>query len=137
MYPPQPAPDADTEGFWEATADGHLAMCRCQHCGLWMMPPLERCRACAAPTAYEPVSGLGTVYSFIVQHHAAIAGYTDDLPYAVGLVELDEQEGLRLPTRFVDVDPTELACGMRVQVQLEELPGGDFVVPVFRPIVSS
>ena len=45
--PPQPVPDADTAPFWAATAAGRLAMCRCQSCGLWLQPPLERCRACA------------------------------------------------------------------------------------------
>lgn len=136
-FPPQPAPDANTAGFWEATATGHLAMCRCQECGLWHQPPLERCRACAGPTAFEQVSGQGTVYSFIVQHHASISGYTENLPYVVGLVDLDEQPGLRLPTRFVGVDPDAVACGMRVQVELQPLPGGDFIVPVFRPAASA
>ncbi len=135
-YPPQPAPDADTDGFWQATADGFLAMCRCQECGLWHMPPLERCRSCAGVTAFEPVAGTGTLYSFIVQHHPAISGYTDNLPYAVGLVELDEQPGLRLPTRIVDIDPADIACDMRVQVRFEQLAGGDYIVPVFAPTSS-
>lgn len=137
MYPPQPAPDADTEQFWRATAEGHLAMCRCQECGLWMMPPLERCRVCAGPTAFQDVAGTGTLYSFIVQHHASVSGYTENLPYAVGLVELDEQPGLRLPTRIVGIDVTDIACGMRLQVEFEPLPGGDFITPVFAPIGSA
>ncbi|MDO8731853.1 MAG: OB-fold domain-containing protein [Actinomycetota bacterium] len=132
-YPPQPAPDADTAEFWQATAEGRLAMCRCQQCGLWHMPPLERCRVCAGPTSFEEVAGTGTLYSFIVQHHPAISGYTEDLPYAVGLVELDEQPGLRLPTRIVGIDPSAIACDMRLQVVFEKLPGGDYVVPVFAP----
>ena len=135
-YPPQPSPDADTDGFWRATADGQLAMCRCQECGLWLMPPLERCRKCAGPTAFEPVAGTGRLYSFIVQHHPAISGYTDNLPYAVGLVELDEQEGLRLPTRIVGINVADIACDMRMRVRFEQLPGGDYVVPVFGPEVS-
>lgn len=137
MHPPQPAPDADTEQFWKATAEGRLAMCRCQECGLWMMPPLERCRVCAGPTAFEEVAGTGTLYSFIVQHHASVSGYTEHLPYAVGLVELDEQPGLRLPTRIVGIDVADIACGMRVQVQFEPLAGGDFITPVFAPIGSA
>jgi len=45
MPPPQPSPDVDTAPFWAATAAGQLAICRCQDCGLWLQPPLERCRA--------------------------------------------------------------------------------------------
>jgi len=136
-YPPQPAPDADTEPFWQATADGHLEMCRCQSCGLWLMPPLERCRKCGGATAFEPVSGEGRLYSFIVQHHPAISGYLTDLPYAVGLVELDEQPGLRLPTRIVGAEVSDLVCEMRMQVRFEKLPGGEFTVPVFAPVEAS
>lgn len=132
--PPQPAPDADTQGFWDATANGKLAMCRCTNadCGLWMMPPLDACRKCAAPTHFEEVSGAGSVYTFIVQRQAAVSGYLDNLPYAVGIIELDEQPGLRLPGRIVDIAPEEVRCNMRVQAELEQLPGGSFVVPVFR-----
>ena len=131
--PPQPAPDADTAPFWAATAEGRLAICRCQSCGLWLQPPLDRCRVCAGPTAFEAVAGTGRVYSFIVQRSPAVAGYLVDLPYVVALVELDEQRGLRLPTRIVGVDPTEVGCGMAVRVQFAALPGGDYRVPVFVP----
>lgn len=133
-YPPQPVPDPDTLPFWQATAAGRLAMCRCQQCSLWMQPPLERCRRCAGPTAFEDVAGTGTVYTFIVQRQAAVAGYLDAVPYAVALVELDEQVGLRLPSRIVGVEPEAVRCGMRVGVELTALPGGDFTVPLFRPI---
>ena len=109
-------------------------MCRCTHadCGLWMMPPLHACRKCASPTHFEEVSGAGLVYTFVVQRQAAVSGYLDNLPYVVGIIELDEQEGLRLPGRIVDIDPQDVVCDMRVQAELEQLPGGNFVVPVFR-----
>jgi len=132
-YPPQPAPDSDTAPFWEATAAGRLSLCRCQSCGLWLQPPLDRCRACAGPTAFEEVAGRGTVYSFIVQRQPAVSGYVDDVPYVVALVELDEQKGLRLPARMVGVGVDDVCCGLRVRAELVDLPGGDFKVPVFRP----
>jgi uncharacterized OB-fold protein len=135
--PPQPLPDTDSRGFWAATADGRLAMCRCQACGLWLQPPLERCRKCAGETSFEDVAGTGTVYTFIVQRQASVVGYLDKIPYAVALVELDEQRGLRLPGRVVGLDPSEVACGLRVRAELVDLPGGDFRVPVFRPLEPS
>ena len=95
------------------------------------MPPLELCRKCAAPTQFDEVCGTGTVYTFIVQRQAAVSGYLDNLPYTVAIVELDEQPGLRLPGRIIDLAPEKVHCGMRVQAQLINLPGGDFVVPVF------
>lgn len=131
--PPQPVPDPDTEGFWQATSEGRLAMCRCQSCGLWLQPPLEVCRKCGGPTAFEDVAGTGTLYTFIIQHRPTVPGYMENTPYTVGLVELDEQRGLRLPARIIGIEPSEVKCGMAVRAELVPLPGGNFTVPVFRP----
>jgi uncharacterized OB-fold protein len=131
--PPQPAPDADSDGFWQATAGGRLAMCRCQSCRLWLQPPLERCRRCQGEAGFEEVTGAGVVYSFIVVRQPSVPGYLDDLPYVVALVELDEQPGLRLPARLVEIQPEDVKVGMRVEARLVPLPGGEYVVPVFRP----
>lgn len=131
--PPQPAPDFDTEGFWRATAERRLALCRCTGCGLWLQPPLERCRRCAGPTRFEEVAGTGTVYSYIVQRQPVVVGYVDTVPYVVALVELDEQPGLRLPARLVGVEPEGVHVGMRVAAELVDLPPGDYRVAVFRP----
>ncbi len=131
--PPQPAPDADSQGFWDATASGELVICRCQSCRLWLQPPLERCRVCAGQTAFERVSGTGEVYTFIVVRQPSVPGYLEHLPYVVVIVELDEQKGLRLPSRLDGVDPGKVRIGMRVRAELVPLAGGDFTVPVFRP----
>lgn len=130
--PPQPAPDVDTQGFWDATAAGKLAICRCQKCQLWMQPPLERCRLCGAETRFEQVSGDGTISSFTVVRHPAVPGYLEDLPYVVAIVELVEQKGLVLPTRLLDARPDETRVGQRVSVEITDLPGGDYRVPTFR-----
>jgi uncharacterized OB-fold protein len=132
QYPPQPAPDVDSEGFWDATAEGRLAMCRCVECGLWLQPPLERCRRCAGATEFQEVAGTGTVYSFIVQRQPSVVGYQDEIPYVVALVELDEQLGLRLPSRIVGMEPEQVRVGMRVRAELVDLAGGDYKIPVFR-----
>lgn len=130
--PPQPVPDFDTKGFWEATASGKLAICRCQECRRWMHPPLERCRLCGEATRFEQVSGDGTICSFTVVRHPAVPGYLEDLPYVVAMVELVEQEGLLLPTRLLNAEPGETRIGQRVAVEITDLPGGDFRVPTFR-----
>jgi uncharacterized OB-fold protein len=131
--PPQPSPDVDSAEFWQRTAEGRLAMCRCSACGEWHQRPLERCRRCAEPTEFADVSGKGIVYSFIVVRRPVSPGYLDKVPYVIALVELPEQRSLRLPTRIVDVDPSAVYVGMPVEVRFDPLPGGDFVVPVFVP----
>jgi uncharacterized OB-fold protein len=133
--PPQPVPDADTEGFWRATARGEMALGRCGDCRRWQHPPVERCRVCEGLTAFEPISGAGHIFSFIVVHRASVPGFAGVLPYVVALVELDEQPGLRLVSRLVGVEPDAVAIGGRVQGEIEDLPGGPYRVPVFRPVI--
>jgi uncharacterized protein len=137
LPPAQPAPDIDSAPFWEATARGELALCRCQECGHWHQPPLERCRRCAGPTAFERVSGNGTVSTYIVQRQAAVVGYVDRVPYVVALVDLDEQPGLRLPGRMADVEPDDVSIGMRVQARIVDLPGGTFRIAEWVPVLST
>jgi len=131
--PPQPIPDEDSAPFWRALGDGRLMVSRCQDCHRWLQPPLERCPACWGRTEYERVAGTGEVYSFIVVHQPAIPGYRDQLPYTVGVVELDEQGGLRLPGRIIGIDPGDVKVGLRVAAEVQDLPGGDFKIAVFRP----
>ena len=99
------------------------------------MPPLERCRRCGAPTTFEPISGNGTIYTFIVQRQPAVVGYFDQVPYAVALVDIDEQPGVRLPGRVVDIDPDDVTIGMRVSARIVDLPGGNYRIPVFDRLV--
>lgn len=118
LLPPIPVPDVESQGFWDALADDRLDLCRCTECRTWMQPPLEHCRRCGAETAFEPASGNGTVYSFIVVRHPAVPGHVP--PYVVAMVELDEQPGLRL-TGILDLDPDAVEIGMAVTADIREI----------------
>jgi uncharacterized OB-fold protein len=132
--PPQPRPDADTEGFWQATEHGELALCRCRECRHWQHPPVERCRECGGPTTFERISAAGTVFSFIVANRASVPGFSELTPYVVALIDLDEQPGLRLASRLAGIDAHAVEIGMRVQAEIEALAGGNYRIPVFRPV---
>lgn len=121
VLPPLPAPDVDSEPFWEAAGRGELVLCRCGDCREWMQPPLERCRHCGAPTAFEPAAGDGTIYSYIVVRHPSVPAYAADLPYVVALVELTE--GVRLPGRLRGASADDVAVGQPVRVGFERWPG--------------
>lgn len=89
---------------------------------------LERCRACTGEIAFAPIAGTGRLRSFIVVRHGAVPGYLNAIPYVVGLVELDDQPGLRLIGRVLDVRPAELDCGALVRADVIPLPPGSFSV---------
>lgn len=133
--PLQPRPTPDTEGFWAATADGKLALARCTECRRYTHPPVELCPRCAATMRFEPVSGRGTLFSYIVVHRAVTPGFAPgDL---LGLVELNDQPGLRLTTRLPGVTADTARIGMPLIAEIVPLPGGDLHVPVFKPAPES
>jgi hypothetical protein len=66
------------------------------------------------------VSGEGTIYSYSIMHYPGNPGF-DELPYAVVIVELSEQSGLRTVGNLLDVAPHEIEIGMPVVVDYEVL----------------
>ncbi len=128
---PQPLPDPESDGFWNATAAGRLALCQCTRCRTFVQPPLERCRRCAGPVEFTEVSGSGTLYSWITVNRQSVPGPA--VPYQVGIAELNLQPGIRLAGIIYDADPGQLRVGMDINVELRPVPGSDFVAPVIVP----
>lgn len=115
--------------FWTSGADGVLRFTRCSDCGHWLHPPLPRCPMCGGhDVGLQPVSGRGQVWSHTVNHHSW-DGSTE--PYVIALVELDEQEALRLTTNVVGCPPDDVHIGMRVRVTFEH--HDDVWLPLFEP----
>jgi uncharacterized OB-fold protein len=128
LAPPEPLPDVDSVGFWDAARQGKLVISRCQDCRRWQHPPQERCRLCGGPVAFEPVSGRGTIYSFILVRQATVPGH--QVPYVVAQVELIEQPGLRL-TGVVRGDVDTVECDQAVEVCFGDPSPGGFRAPEF------
>lgn len=124
-----PALDETNEFFWTSGEDGRLRFQRCQRCGYYLHPPGPRCPACGGrDLAPEPVQGRATVFSYTVNHQAWV-GETE--PWVIAIVELPEQEGLRLTTNIVDCPVDDVAIGQEVEVTFEHHDGVWF--PLFRP----
>lgn len=113
--------------YWTAGAHGSLLVERCGTCRRWQHPPTGTCGSCGELASAEPVSGSGTIFTFTVNHQQ----YHPDVPppYVIAVVELAEQEDLRLVTNLVDCDPDEVRIGAEVRVGFEQ--HGDVFVPVF------
>ena len=131
QYRPLPALTEENRFFWTSGADGQLRFLRCDR-GHYVHPPAPICRTCLS-RALEPVpvSGRGIVKSVTVNHQPV--GPAFPVPYAIAIVELEEQEGLNLTTNIVDVDPSAIAIGMPVRVTFET--HGEIHVPLFERIV--
>jgi uncharacterized protein len=116
--------------FWTGGARGELLILRCQACRHWVHPPASPCPVCGAGNLVpEPASGKATVFTCTVNWHP----FNPDapVPVLIAIVELPEQEGLRLTTNIVDCSPEDLKIGLPVTVRFE--PHGEVWVPVFVP----
>jgi uncharacterized OB-fold protein len=78
----------------------------------------------------EAVSGTGVVYTLTINHQPWYPGQT--VPYAVAMVELPEQVGLRLTTNIIGCEPEAVCIGMPVRVRF--VPFEDVHLPLFEPL---
>jgi uncharacterized protein len=67
------------------------------------------------------------VYSCTVNHHPWFPGWNG--PYVVAIVQLDEQEDLRLLTNVVGCEPEAVVIGARVRVTFDVRE--DIALPLF------
>jgi uncharacterized OB-fold protein len=122
---PLPLPDDDTAPYWEAASRGELRVQRCGACRAWRFPPRPCCPCCRSDAArWERVSGRGTIYSFVVAHAPVLPAFADRVPFAVVLVELEEDPQLRVVGNLLDVAPDAVQIGMPVVVDFETVADG-------------
>lgn len=122
--------------FWEGGRDGELRFLRCRACGTWIHPPSPICPnpdCRSKDLEVAAASGRATVHSYTINHQPWIPTY--DPPYVVAIVELPEQEGLRLTTNIEGCAPEEVTIGMPVRVRFEhhEDHGLEVWIPLFVP----
>ena len=116
-------------GYWEAAKRHELAVQRCTDCGAFRHYPQERCPKClSAAHEWAPLSGRGTIYTYVVSHSAFHPFFEDRLPYVVATIELDE--GVRVMSEL-DEPPAQVRIGAAVEVFFEELEDGT-TLPRFR-----
>jgi hypothetical protein len=70
------------------------------------------------------------VYSFTVIRQNFSRSFRHLIPYVVALVDLDE--GPRVMTNLVGIDPDDVRIGMRVRVRSEQV-SEEASVPLFEP----
>ncbi|TMK87112.1 MAG: Zn-ribbon domain-containing OB-fold protein, partial [Actinobacteria bacterium] len=111
---PRPAPvaDAESEPYWKAVNEGRLIVQRCTVCGAHQLYPRWRCLRCRGQVEWVEVTGGGTVYSFTVIRQNFSRSFRHLIPYVVALVDLDE--GPRVMTNVVGIEPDDVRIGMRV-----------------------
>ena len=127
---PAPRGEGLNGAFYAHCAQGELRFQKCAHCGSWRHMPRYTCAKChAAEWSWERSSGRGTLYSWTVCHRSFHPAFDDSLPYAICVIEMEE-EGVRVLSHMVDLDPSDFRLGLKVEVDF--LERGDTRIPVFR-----
>lgn len=109
---------------------GELAVQKCLTCGKLNMYPRYACPHCQSEElSWQKVSGRGTLHSYSILRMGAPEGFESDLPYALGVVKLEE--GVQMLGRLLpeaDGNWSGYACDQRVE--LSAPPVGQ---PEYRP----
>ncbi len=122
--------DDDAGPFWQGTARGELLVQTCADCGQRRLPPRPMCPACrSVQHKWAPLSGRGTIWSFVVAHPPLLPAYQSLAPYNVITVALDEDPQLRLVGNLVarpdgpinEVDPVTIRIGEPVRVVFQQI----------------
>jgi len=120
-----PAPDDDSQPFWDSCLEGVLRVQACASCGRRRFPPRPMCPWCRSfDRDWQAVSGRGSIWSFVVAHPPLLPAYSAVAPYNVIVVTLDEDPSLRLVGNVIDgadaslnsVDPSTITIGDPVEV---------------------
>ena len=122
--------DPDGHSFWEWTARGELRIQHCADCGRPRMPPRPMCSLCnSLDHEWKPMSGRGTVWSFVIAHPPLLPAYAELAPYNVVVVALEEDPSLRFVGNLVasaegainGIDPATIRIGERVRVVFQKV----------------
>lgn len=102
--------------FRDGLGRGDLLVQQCRACGKANMWPRYACPHCQSDDLdWVKSAGSGTLHSFCVLRQGAPEGHEGDLPYALGVVKLDE--GVQILARLApsgDDDWSAYSCDDRV-----------------------
>lgn len=128
---PLPEVTEETRPFWESAGRHALELQRCTACGRFRYPVSTFCPACLNDgVEWAPVSGRGTVYSFVIIHQVYHPAFKDDVPYNVAAVEFEE--GPRMYSNVVGCANDAITVGMPVEIVYDDVADG-VTLPKFRP----
>jgi uncharacterized OB-fold protein len=110
---PRISPEA--EEYFAGTVREELRVRHCRACGRHHHYPRLACPHCGSDDLeWITASGRGTLHSFTVVRQNGIPPFHEQVPFVVGLVDLDE-DGARFVAQLPDVAPEDARIGMRVR----------------------
>ena len=123
-YNVTPVPTADNQPYWDGAKEGKLVLQKClkEDCLKFNHPPVAVCNYCGdrdAELRWEESSGRGTLYSYYICYDTSVSGFEEKVPYAVIMVELEEQPDLLLMSNILNHQYDAMGGGLENGMALE------------------
>lgn len=124
FFPLEDAAQTGVSRFFDALRLGRLTTTSCPRDGTVTWPPRMVCPKChQGDLAWIDLPATGTLYAFSAVLAGAPLGMEAEVPFSVGLVDLDGAP-LRIFGRVVGRPWTDLAIGTPVRFEPYDLPDG-------------
>jgi uncharacterized OB-fold protein len=125
MDKPRPLATPATQPFWNGLRQHKVLLQYSPSTERWVFyPRVLAPRTLADDLEWREVSGEGTLYSYTIARRPTAPPWADAMPQLLAIVELEE--GPRISTELVNVDPEQIKIGMRVRPVFAD--GGDEAV---------
>jgi len=124
FYALQEAKQTRVSPFFDALREGRLTTTRCPKDGVLLWPPRAVCPAChSEELEWTDLPRSGRLYAFSAVLMGAPLGMEADVPFVVGLVDLDGV-AMRIFGRVVGAPWDACRIGERVEFEPFDLPDG-------------
>ncbi|KAA0918351.1 Zn-ribbon domain-containing OB-fold protein [Dietzia sp. ANT_WB102] len=132
MDKPFPEPTPVTAPFWDSLREHRIRIQYSPSSEQYVFYPRVLAPGTLADDLeWREIEGKGTLYTYTVAERPTAPPWADSLPQILAVVEWDE--GPRLSTEMVDVDPEDLSIGMRVEPVFCDYPDRDITLLRYRP----
>ena len=120
LVKPIPRPSTTTRPFWDGLNERKVQIQRCDACDSWVFYPRTRCPFCLSDLLiWREVSGQGVLYTYTLARQPTAPHFADETPQQLAVVELDE--GVRMTSTLVNVEPSGIVIGMRLQPYFDQV----------------
>ncbi|MBT4521225.1 MAG: nucleic acid-binding protein [Halieaceae bacterium] len=120
------------DGYWEGIKQRKLVFQKCGECETFSHPPRVMCPNCKAQNwVWVESSGKGRVYSWTVLRQEVHPAFR--VPFEVVLIEMDNEEGVRIVSNMVDCNPDEIDFDMPVELCFKEVTE-EWALPFFKKV---
>ena len=120
LVKPIPRPSTTTRPFWDGLNERKVQIQRCDGCDSWVFYPRTRCPSCLSDLLiWREVSGQGVLYTYTLARQPTAPHFADETPQQLAVVELDE--GGRMTSTLVNVEPTDIVIGMRLRPYFDQV----------------